>query len=208
MKIFVDFDDVLFSTRDFMQDLIADCVVLGIDEATWRAAYNDRVSDVPGVHAPFTPEALAASLEKRTGVAAEDIVAAMDNGAMQKLSSYVFVDSAAFLGQFAREDVFVLTFGDDAFQRRRVAESGIADLVGDVFVTQTQKVEILEEYLAAHPDVAQGDVTYLDDRPVYFAPVKERVPSVTTVLVARPERRYAEDATDACDRVVADLASF
>lgn len=205
MKIFVDFDDVLFNTRDFMSDLIMDCATLGIDAATWRAAYNDRVSDVPGVHAPFTLETFAAALAKRTGTPASEIVTAMEAGAMQRLCSYIFPDSEAFLAHFAKEDVFVLTFGDDAFQRRRVEESGIARHVGAVFVTQAQKVDVLTEYLDAHQDIVPSDIVYLDDRPVYFTPVKQQLPSVTTVLVARPERRYQDGADTYCDHVVTNL---
>ena len=203
---FVDFDDVLFNTRDFMADLIAACAPFGISPKQWRDAYRNRTGDVPGVHAPFTIERFAAVLGERTGVSAARLADAMRAIAMRDLPRYVFADSVPFLRAVGRDHAMVLTYGDTEFQMTRVRDSGIAREVAEVFVTQSQKVEVIADYLAAHPSVAPTDIVYLDDRATYFGPVKERLPEVRTVLVARPERRYADAPTDACDTVVESLA--
>ncbi len=202
---FVDFDDVLFNTRDFMADLIAACAPFGIGEGEWREAYRARTGDIPGVHKPFTIERFAEVLGNRTGVPAAQLADAMRARAMDDLPRYVFADSVPFLRAVGRNHAMVLTYGDTEFQMTRVRDSGIAREVADVFVTQSQKVEVIADYLAAYPDVAPADIVYLDDRATYFGPVKERLPDVHTVLVARPERRYADAPTDACDTVVESL---
>ncbi len=204
-KIFVDFDDVLFNTRAFMDDLVAACAPLGVTPAQWHAAYRNRAGDVPGVHAPFTIARFAQILARAVGGDATALAQAMDDATMRDLRKYVFDDSVAFLQHFSREDMFILTYGDDAFQRARIDGCGLGALVAETFVTQSQKVEVLADYLDAHPTVAPAEVVYLDDRAVYFGPVKAQLPAVRTVLVMRPERRYDDAPTAACDVAVKDL---
>ncbi len=207
MKIFVDFDDVLFNTRAFMRDLVAACAPFGVTPAQWHAAYRDRAGDVPGVHAPFTIVRFAPILARAVGGDATVLAQAMEEATMRNLQKYVFADSVAFLRYFSRDDVFILTYGDDTFQRARVVGCGLGALVAETFVTQAQKVEVLVDYLDAHPTVMPTEMVYLDDRAVYFGPVKAQLPAVRTVLVMRPERRYNDAPTAACDCAVQDLVN-
>ncbi len=207
---FVDFDDVLFNTRAFMDDLVAACAPHGVTPAMWHETYASRAGDIPDVHAPFTIARFAEQLAARRDVAADaqTLQRAMEDATMADLPRYVFGDSVDFLRACAAAGaVYILTYGDDAFQRARVAGSGLGALVRDVFVTQTQKVHVLEDFLVRHGDVRAEDIVYLDDRVTYFAPVKKSLPQVCTVLVARPERRY-DDAPDAAtDLIAADLSA-
>ena len=203
----MDFDDVLFNTRAFMRDLVEACAPFGVTPAQWHAAYRNRAGDVPGVHAPFTIARFAPILARAVGGDATALAQAMEEATMRDLQKYVFADSAAFLRHFPRDDVFILTYGDDAFQRARVAGCGLGALVAETFVTQTQKVEVLADYVDAHPTVTPAEMVYLDDRAVYFGPVKAQLPAVRTVLVMRPERRYDDAPTAVCDCAVRDLAN-
>ncbi len=203
---FLDFDDVLFNTRAFVDDLIHACAPHGVSPQMWRETYAQRSSDVPGVHAPFTIVRFAQLLADRPDVSAtaEELTASMQS-VMTKLPHYVFDDVIPVLERMPTSRTYILTYGDDTFQRTRVRDSGIAACVADVFVTQEQKVHVLTEFLRHHQTVSASQLVYADDRATYFAPVKELLPDVYTVLVTRPERRYDDAPTPYCDAVVSDM---
>lgn len=203
--LFIDFDDCLFCTRDFVRDMKAIFARYGVDgamyDATRAASYSDAAHEGKGV---YSPVAHAALLAQTMPFALEGLTDDLRTF-YTDTRRYVFADTTPFLADYAADRLVLLTYGDQEFQSAKIAGSGIADAFAAIIITQGDKVDAIAAYRAAHGS-GEGCTVFIDDRVGYLAPVKRALPDIVTVLLARPEGRYHDTPDTACDIVAANFA--
>lgn len=202
MKIFLDFDDVLFNTRDFRKDR---------DIFLQRHGIRDEYLDQAYVR-EFSDKKTGYSLEKHLGRVKHDFLRELDvenvlldfYGEMKFLQKYVFSDVPKFIESLRggrNNKIIILSFGEDDFQRKKIEGSGLSSLVDEVIVTEKKKADMLKGIVGKKEE----KVFFLDDRVQYMKEMKEIFPFVKTILVSRPEGRYHDARDKWCDFEVQNL---
>jgi predicted phosphatase len=203
MKIFIDFDDVIFNTKQFKEDLTGIFLSNGIDRELYEKNYYNP-DDKRAVRT-YDPAEQIARLKK---------VASFDEGKiledvelfLRDASKYVFPDVKDFITNFGNENVFILSYGDIDFQKKKISSSRITEYVGNIFVTDKLKAEMLEKIIKEGKITKDEKIFFLDDRTEQICDVKSRLGRIVTILVKRPEGRYRDmEMEEHCDCEVCSL---
>ncbi len=202
MKIFLDFDDVIFNTRKFAAALPAAYQALGISPDLFQKTYQVLKEEHTGQWIGYSVAAHSKKLQEYYPIEEEELAAAMSNF-LADTSQFVFADTRDFL-RWCQEhgyEVYILSFGDPAFQNLKIKGIKLSEYLKKVIVTEQDKSEaLLAEGITAH-----DEVWFFDDRLPFLENVKRALPSVQTVLVARPEGRYTEEVNEYCDYRITSL---
>lgn len=198
MKIFVDFDDTLFHTKKFFDDLVRVFYAHGVTEAQFREAY-DAIR-------PRDPRKQLTYLQEHFALDTEDLARAFDDF-MRAARGYVFPDVDDFLSAFAREDLFLLSYATKEFQREKIARSGLEHFFRDVLITSGSKFDILSDVVREEGLVPHEAVVFIDDHPDQLGEMEQRDrDGITTLHIRRPEGRYSALSCDAtCNYEVKNL---
>ena len=137
MKIFIDFDDVLFNTRDVKKDLISIFIDNGvseqqfIEESYWDGRYNLKEQII--------------SLEQKYKIDGQKLRKELKYF-FEDLSKYVFDDVLPFLQKIKKENLFVISYGDKKIQTEKIQQAGIAGYFQEIVITH-DKVEAINKIL-------------------------------------------------------------
>ena len=109
---------------------------------------------------------------------------------LQDLTAYVFPDVLPFIRRRREQGytLFLLSFGEEAFQRKKVEGAGLSSFFTEILVTSEEKGRFIEERVSP-----RDCVWFLDDRLQFLLEAKKRVPWIHPLLVQRPEGRYDEE---------------
>jgi hypothetical protein len=199
-RIFLDFDDVLFNTRDFRHDLKAILQQYGVQpevyEETRSQAYTEAAFE-KGACYNIEKHILTLKQECKN----LDVVAATQDVMkfLCNLKKYVFSDVVNFLHSYSKESLYLLTFGGKDFQEKKIQGSQLMHSFGTVSITQGSKAQALKRIISS------GQNYFLDDRVRYFQEIKEIQLPITTIFVNRPEGRYHDVKNMYCDFEVQNL---
>jgi FMN phosphatase YigB (HAD superfamily) len=202
MKVFVDFDDVLFNTGAFVAHLKSIFADFGINEELFTKTYEAMRTAAHGGNFCYRFDKHVAKIREHKAVDEAALIGALE-AALKNTEAFVFADSKEFL-RFLTErghDVRVLSFGDQGFQTNKIQASGIELLVNEIIVTNEDKETAIGHVLGESTDPAY----FFDDRVFFLESVKKVFPQVTTVLVQRSEGRFRDTRTLLCDQRVATL---
>lgn len=202
MKIFVDFDDVIFNTKSFFEKLKMVYVPFGISSELFETTYEELKKERAGSWLGYSSSLHIEKLQECLSVDVPALQKAIDSF-LRDTSEFVFPDVKDFL-QWAEENTYsvsVLSFGDLEFQTQKIHGTQLSAYFEKVIVTDKDKSQAL-----IAEKISEEKVWFLDDRNHFLENVKAKIPSVQTVLVSRPEGRYADECGFGCDRQVRSLA--
>lgn len=203
MKIFFDFDDVLFNTGDFVRDLMIIFGKNGLSKEEHKYFCNKYYKQGCFNGEPcFNLEKYLEFL-KNKNVSNVDLIKAQCDEMFCDLSKYVFKDARKFLKKNKGNGLGILTFGDNDFQRMKISRSGLDEFFDEIIVTQGKKSDALK---SAESDL--GGFIFLDDRVENLRDVKNNFGESRTVFVKRLEGRYDDQEDDCCDFVIKNLSDF
>lgn len=198
MKIFIDFDDVLFNTGEFnaqFEEAFGSC---GVDRELFRQTYKKARQREGIYNYSFDRHLLILAKEYgRDPKAIESAVQDLSRGADQ----FVFDDAVDFLKklQEADHELYLVSFGAPSIQRGKVKGSNLDQYFKKIVVGEISKGEKVKEILGNENG---EDSVFLDDRSDHIDGVKHYCSLITTILVQRAEGRYHDKRTKACDHVV------
>jgi FMN phosphatase YigB (HAD superfamily) len=197
MKIFIDFDDVIFNTKKFKQDLAGIFSAHGISREEYENSYFDPNNrNTIRMH---NMEDQIQRLKKSRFFDEKSLRKALNNF-MQDSSSYVFEDVVPFVGLHENDKLSVLSFGNKVFQEKKVKSSKIQNYIPDIVITGKTKAEALADIFKENNNLLKEKVLFLDDRAEQISEVKKMFPDVATILIKRPEGRYQDMKKDEyCD---------
>jgi len=195
MKIFIDFDDVIFNTKQFKEDLKDLFSAQGISPEVFGRYYRDP-ADNRAVKT-FNPWMHAALICGEIGCDAEKIGKAIDIF-MGDISRYIFPDVPGFVDRAGKSNVCVVSFGNAEFQNKKIRNSQLEKYIKDVFVTEGAKCEVIAEVLRDEKIGKDKKIFFIDDRVEQIHEVKEKFPYIVTIFIKRPEGRYQEMEKEGC----------
>jgi hypothetical protein len=203
MKVFLDFDDVLFDTRAYYEGLKNLFNEYGVKRELFEKAYLEirEESLVDGAWC-YSFENHIARLRR--------YVSFDENGLRKKLAAYItdtsqflFPDVRAFLTVLQKSGAraYILSFGDVEHQTAKITGTGIARYIEKNIITNKEKgVALQGEGIGA----GHGS-WFFDDRIKYIESVKQSFPKIQTVFVNRKEGRFHDEPNEFCDYVVSNL---
>jgi len=188
MKIFIDFDDVLFNTRKFKQDIIAVFEKNGVSQEKFRESYWGKTRDL---------DRQIKFIQEKYNIDTKNLEKDLVN-LLTDLSAYIFDDVLDFLKSSDRENMYVVSFGFEEFQRQKIKNSALEKYFQDIVITDKLKSEAIGLIIDKYKIIDQ-ELYFLDDRSEYLGEVKNKFPEIKTVLIKRPEGRYDDDMDKHCD---------
>ena len=201
MIILIDFDDVLFDTKRFKDDVIGLFLRNGIAKDVFDKYYhNPKRNKSLKTYDPWRQlEMIRTGESFDIGKIKKELEAFMgDTG------NYLFKDSLGFMETFDKADIRIVSYGEENFQARKIAGCGAGSRCDRVFITEELKSEIIGKILE-DGDFKDDKIFFIEDRIEQIEDVKSRFPFVKTIFMRRPEGRYRDEPTKYCDFEVENL---
>jgi len=192
MKIFIDFDDVLFNTKKFKNDFLNKVFIKnGVSEENFRKTYYHffKINKKSGKY--YNPQKQIESLGKISGV---------DGNKLEKdffifmkdLKKYIFADVWFFLKKFNKKDLFLISYGDPLFQKMKVDGSGIPKFFKDVVLGKAEKMSSINSVLDKNRISLNDKFIIIDDLPKHLKKKGKYKKGMETFHLRRPDGRYSD----------------
>jgi len=203
MKIFIDFDDVIFNTKQFKSDLAEVFFKHGISKDLYEKSYYDP-NDKRSIRT-YDPRAQILRIKNGVDVDEYELL----NGIkvfMEDASKYVFKDFFSFVKKYDQKNVYVVSYGDIKFQEEKINSSGIKKYIDNIFIGDRLKSVMVENFLEKNKNIQEEKIFFIDDRIEQIQDVKKKTPNIVTMFLKRPEGRYQKMIKDEyCDFEVHNL---
>lgn len=207
MIVFLDFDDTLFNTRDFIRDFESIFTRRGIASDVYRKTHQSAYHLMEDGGSVYDVELHLQNVWTQDNDFDIDAVRQEVASFLENTSHYVFSDMRPFLKKAQEKNihVYVLSFGQSDFQNKKIAGTGLGDYFEDVFVIQEKKDASIAAVMEKGIPEA---VWFFDDRAEYIRDVKQAIPEVKTVQVSRPEGRYHDARSSSADFLIPDFSAI
>ncbi|HAV11718.1 MAG TPA: hypothetical protein DCX32_04245 [Candidatus Moranbacteria bacterium] len=199
--IFIDFDDVLFNTKRFKEDLQNLFFQHGISREVFEKYYHNP--DQKKILKTYDPWNHLEMIRKGEGIDTEKAKKELEEF-MVDTTAYLFGDSRNFLKSFSGEFVCIVSYGESQFQEMKIGECGIGTYCEKVQITDELKSMVIEKILK-DKNPQDENVFFIEDRIEQIEDVKKKFPFVKTIFMRRSEGRYHDALTQFCDFEAASL---
>ncbi|EKE11173.1 MAG: hypothetical protein ACD_15C00133G0024 [uncultured bacterium] len=202
MKIFIDFDDVLFNTKRFKEDYFKIFKKKGVSKKIFKECYFDPLDnrDIKN----YDPMSHIKRVCERIKIDVDALEKEIENFTADT-GKYVFSDVAEFLDKFEKKELDIISFSITNFQKAKVYNSGLTKFFSKVKIVDSLKGEIILKIIKKENLLSEKDVYFVDDRVEQIENVKKICPQVTTILCSRREGRYRDRKNKYCDYKIAKL---
>lgn len=197
VKIFIDFDDVLFNTKKFKNDYFSIFKKNGISKKVFEDCYYDESEEGKDVkkYDPIRHVKKACEISKvKINILQKDI-----NRFIKDTSRYVFSDTDDFLNSFRKKDLCLISFSKTKFQWFKIFKSGIAGNLKKIEIVDELKAKIIGKIIREEKLAKSHDLYFIDDRAEQIRDVKMQFPQIKTILMKRKEGRYKDQKNKYCD---------
>jgi len=178
---FLDFDHTLFNTDEFFHVDVREAFLrLGIDATTWEQSYAAVWPT------GYTLEKHAEEVLRRSGsqLPLDEMKRILQNS-FSDLSRYLFPDVLPFLQEAKTNSagLYLLSFGDQAWQRYKASASRVRDYFDQMFFTVVEggKARLVRE----QAERTAQDVVVVDNNPHELDLIKEAAPEIRTYCMNR-----------------------
>lgn len=195
MIIFIDFDDVLFNTKKFKDDLQNLFFQHGISREVFEYYYhNPQQKKALKTYDPWNHLEM---IRKGEDLNVEGVKKDLE-GFMVDTNPYLFDDSIDFLKAFHDQDICIVSYGESHFQEMKIGECRVGRYCKKIRITDQLKSMVIEKLLEDE-NYDGGKVYFIEDRIEQIEDVKRKFPFVKTIFMRRSEGRYHDEPTELCD---------
>jgi FMN phosphatase YigB (HAD superfamily) len=144
MKVIFDFDDTIFDTKRFKDEIlfrIFERIYPHIDSVIVEKEYGDFKK----LHSTFNLDTFISSVAtkyKMANVNSDEIKGLIAS----KTKEYLIPEYKALLEKIGKENILILSQGDEVFQNFKITTSGISLLVSEIKIVEKYKEEALREF--------------------------------------------------------------
>lgn len=184
MNIFIDFDGVIFNTEAFKRDLSRVFAAYGAKRGAFQRTYDEMRA-----HRETYSIVAHARLLKQEGEIKDfpSCVAALERF-MRDLRQYVFLDALFFLRHHQKQGLFLVSFGDAAFQRSKIECSAVKKYFKRIVVTQGNKAEEISILNAKNKEKKPRRIVFIDDNEKHIREARS-IASAVIIQVLRKGRK-------------------
>lgn len=187
MKLILDFDGVLFDSlklKETFFTVLGRHGMLDIEEQYHFERANER---------PFSLVLFIKRLCKKKGMS-ELEAEAIYGEIMDSCRNFRNEPLALLLGRVGRENCYIVTNGEEEFQKDKIARTGLKELVDKVIVVPGTKKFAIERLC----DMFPGEpIIFVDDEEIFFEDLDmEKCKNLTTVLYDKDGLQKIEKAIE------------
>lgn len=204
MKIFLDFDDVVFNAKKFKKDLVKVFLQNGISRSEFENSYYTFAKRAQEWGQYYDPKDQVKVLRRRDSIDSKQLENDIER-MMQDLSGYVFEDCYEFLKLFPKKDLYLITYGHVKFQKKKIKGSKIGRFFDKIIVSEGNKIDDIMRIIKEKRIPSYEVVVYVEDRPEQIERARKRTRRVRTFHMCRPEGRYSNLACQYKDFEVKNL---
>lgn len=186
MKYIFDFDDVLFNnTKQFKEHMYACLEEVGVSRGTAETYYRGVRENQFSLKAFLTD---LFTLEKDKEKKVEDLYKKI----MRECPNFVNTELLERVRRIGIENCYIVTTGDEEFQRGKIRYSGIGDLFNEsrIHIVPDSKRDVITKICDEN---AGKEIVFIDDKLKSFGDLKD-LPNLITM-------HYKEDIVDIMDRI-------
>ncbi len=200
MKIFLDFDDVLFNTASFKEELIKIFLKNKVSRKNFLASYKDYPVVTKSGLKKYNPFKQIKILKNNLKIDETKIKKDLKNF-LTKLSKFVFQDVKTFLSSYHQKDIFIISYGKTNFQQNKIKNCGLKKFCGKIIVTDKLKSDEIKKILENKKEL----FIFIDDRISQINAVKKNFPQAVTFFMKRSSGRFNDKKTKYADYEVKNL---
>lgn len=157
MKIIFDFDDVLFDSKSLKAEIFSGLTRFGITHEfveNLYQKYRDEFNVVTLYREAFELSQVAIT---------EEEIYSLVEGVLQDLPKYTDTRFTEIIQKVGQENCFIVTAGEEAFQKRKIKASGIMDIIASehIIVVYRNKKENIERLCSLCP---HESIIFVDDK--------------------------------------------
>lgn len=198
MKIFIDFDDVIFCSKFFVRDFFLIFKRNGISKKIFRDSYYSENGKVKGVK--YQLENQLKRL-KKLGFDVDKINKEI-NDFLEDSPKYVFNDVRKFLESFSKKELYLVSYAKTKFQKEKVRRADVSKFFQKIIITDGKKSDEIKKVLKNRKEKS----FFIDDRIEQIGEVKHEIPGVATIFIKRNKGRYQDRRSVYCDFEVKNLS--
>jgi len=204
MKIFIDFDDVLFNTKRFKLGYLKCFEKYGVSKEMFDECYYDPLSR--GSIKKYDP----AKHIRRIFAKHKNIKRELEKEIVKfttDTKKYIFPDVLEFVKKNKRNDLFIISYSKTDLQKAKIANSGISNFFKAVEITNKLKSGAIGMLLKKEKIKCSEEAVYfIEDRAEQIENVKKKYPQIKTILLKRKGGRYFDEKNSYCDFECANLS--
>ena len=204
MKVFIDFDDVLFYSKKFIQDEKKIFRKYKISEELFQKHYYQYRKDKKGnLIRIYDLKKQLRGIKKEKKMDIEPIRKELE-AFLKNTRKYIFNDVENFLKKFEKKNLFIISYSKTDFQKNKIKNSGISKYFKKIIITDEKKFKVLKRIIDTEK-IKEEEIFFLEDRVDYIVGVKNEIPWVKTILMRRPQGRYKDEVLACCDFRIKNL---
>ena len=204
MKVFIDFDDVLFYSKKFIQDEKKIFRKYKISEELFQKHYYQYRKDKKGnLIRIYDLKKQLRGIKKEKKMDIEPIRKELE-AFLKNTRKYIFNDVENFLKKFEKKNLFIISYSKTDFQKNKIKNSGIPKYFKKIIITDEKKFKVLKRIIDTEK-TKNEEIFFLEDRTDYIAGIKNEIPWVKTILMRRPQGRYKDEVLACCDFRIKNL---
>ncbi len=199
-KIFIDFDDTIFNTRDFSSDYRKIFDECGVCKDIFKDLYYDYPQkDKSGKLKKYDFQKHVARIGEECQMDTTQLKDRIEK-LITNTKKYIFPDVPNFLRMFEKNNLFLISYGRTKFQEKKILNSGIKKFFNRIVIIDELKSDPISRIVGG-----KENIYFLDDRIEQVEAVKKKFDRSTTFLVKRKEGRYDDKPNKYCDFVIENL---
>ncbi|KKP79743.1 MAG: hypothetical protein A2271_00370 [Candidatus Moranbacteria bacterium RIFOXYA12_FULL_35_19] len=189
MKIFVDFDDVLFNTRKFVIDYKKIFKSYGISEKIYDKYYYNYPVNKNKSFKKYNSIMHVREIGKNFPINARKIEKDIDNF-IKNTRKYIFKDAYEFVSKYSKKDLYIISFPKIGFQEKKIKNSGMNKYFEKSISTSGLKSNVIRELIKEKKIEKNETIYFIDDRLESIEDMKKKNPQIITILLGRKEGRH------------------
>lgn len=192
MKIFIDFDDVIFNTGKFKKIFLREVFVKnGATEKDFNETYYHFFKKNNKIDKYYNPQKQIEALGKKDYIKIDKLKNDF-RFFMRDLKKYVFEDVIYFLEKFNRKDLFMISYGDQVFHKMKVKGTDTSKFFKEIILGKMNKMDLINETLKKYKLSSDEKIFIIDDIPKHLRKKGESKKRMVTLHLKRPEGRYKD----------------
>ncbi len=189
MKIFIDFDGVIFNSAEFRKFLREAFVKNGVSAVDFDKTLNCFSMAKNRRMLVYSPQKQIKILSKIKKINSEKIEKSV-RILCGSLKKFIFPDALYFLKNFKTDNLFILSFGDRTFQMEKIKNSKIDKFFGKIIVSTENKLNLILKTAKKYNFKKGENVIFIDDCPDNLKRVGRIKKSIKTFYVKRQSGSY------------------